>query len=57
LAKGVKYRITHAATETKNKIQLSAVDFFSMWLIFCEDKGRIQMVAESHKIIHNKPEN
>ncbi len=33
------YRSTKAATETKNKIQFSADDFFSMRYNFCEDKG------------------
>ncbi|HEY9706096.1 MAG TPA: hypothetical protein V6C58_26910, partial [Allocoleopsis sp.] len=42
MANGEKYMSTQAATETKNKIQLRAVDFFvvSIFKIFCEDKGR-----------------
>jgi hypothetical protein len=36
LAKGEKYISTQAATDTKNKIQLSADDFFSIVRIFAK---------------------
>ena len=41
-AYGLMYSSTKAATETKNKIQFNADDFFSMRWNFGEDKGRRQ---------------